>query len=236
MEQRPVLSAELLDNGLLSEDEILRRLQGRQPSGRRASPDVELTTRNEPSLRGDHELNPGLYDSEQKLRAAAVLVPIVLHPAGANVLLTRRTDHLNDHAGQIAFPGGRLEPGDEGPREAALRETREEIGLAARHIEIVSELDTYVTRTGFEVTPLVGLLRPPFDLKADPFEVAEIFEVPLGYFLREESREIHSREWRGEERHFFVYPYENYYIWGATAGMLNNLAEWLSDRRAQEPC
>lgn len=229
MEQQQVLPAEHLDNALLSEDEILRRLCRRQPSGRRASPDVALNERAEPPLRGDHELNPGLYDSTQDLRAAAVLVPIVLHAAAPSVLLTRRTDHLNDHAGQIAFPGGRLDPGDSGAREAALRETREEIGLAGEHIKIVSELDTYVTRTGFEVTPLVGLVRPPFDLKADPFEVAEIFEVPLGYFLEEGSREIHSREWRGEARRFFVYPYRDYYIWGATAGMLNNLAEWLSD-------
>ena len=229
MEQQEILPAKHLDSALLSEDEILRRLSGREPSGRRASPDVALNESPEPPLRGDHELNPSLYDSTQALKAAAVLVPIVLHAAGPSVLLTRRTDHLNDHAGQIAFPGGRLDPGDAGPRDAALRETREEIGLAGEHIEIVSELDTYVTRTGFEVTPLVGLLRPPFDLKADPFEVAEIFEVPLGYFLAEGSRKIHSREWRGEERRFFVYPYQNYYIWGATAGMLNNLAEWLSD-------
>ena len=209
MEQQPVLPAEHLDNALLSEDEILRRLRGRQPSGRRASPDVALKNNTEPPLRGDHELNPGLYDCTQRLKAAAVLVPIVLHTAGPSVLLTRRTDHLNDHAGQIAFPGGRLDPGDAGPREAALRETREEIGLAGKYIEIVSELDTYVTRTGFEVTPLVGLVRPPFDLTADPFEVAEIFEVPLGYFLDEGSRRIHSREWRGEERRFFVYPYRD---------------------------
>lgn len=224
MEQQPVLRPRRLAHGVLNAAEITTRLSRHRPSGRRASPDAPL--------RGDHELNPGLYDSAQSLKAAAVLVPIVLHDSGANVLLTRRTDHLNDHAGQIAFPGGRLDPEDAGPRDAALRETREEIGLASKQIEIVSQLDIYVTRTGFEVTPLVGLVKPPIDLKADPFEVAEIFEVPLNYFLEEGSRQVHSRVWRGQERRFFVYPYKDYYIWGATAGMLNNLAEWLEDRRA----
>ena len=232
MEQQSVLRPRPLGAGLLSEADILCRLGRRRPAGRRSALPVEGKGTAGSELRGDHELNPELYDDSARLRAAAVLVPIVLQDEEPQVLLTRRTDHLNDHAGQIAFPGGRLDPQDAGPREAALRETREEIGLAPEHIEIVGQLDIYVTRTGFEVTPLVGFVRPPVDLKADPFEVAEIFEVPLAFFLNERSREIHSRQWRGEERRFFVYPYEDYYIWGATAGMLNNLAEWLNETKA----
>lgn len=231
MEQQSVLRSRPPGSGLLSEAEILRRLGRRRTPGRRSALRVQGKAKADASLRGDHELNPGLYDESARLRAAAVLVPIVLEREEPQVLLTRRTEHLTDHAGQIAFPGGRVEPQDAGPREAALRETREEIGLAPKHIDIIGQLDIYVTRTGFEVTPLVALVRPPFDLKADPFEVAEIFEVPLAFFLNDGSREIHSRQWRGEERRFFVYPYEDYYIWGATAGMLNNLAEWLNETK-----
>ncbi len=232
MEQQSVLRSYPLGAGLLSETEILRRLGRRRPAGRRSALATPSKASSGSDLRGDHELNPGLYDDSARLRAAAVLVPIVLQAEEPQVLLTRRTDHLNDHAGQIAFPGGRVDPGDAGPQEAALRETREEIGLPPERIELIGQLDTYVTRTGFEVTPLVGLVRPPFQLKADPFEVAEIFEVPLAFFLNDGSREIHSRQWRGEERRFFVYPYQDYYIWGATAGMLNNLAEWLNETKA----
>ncbi len=168
-----------------------------------------------------------MYEPAEKLTQAAVLIPIVERSEGLTVLLTKRTAHLHDHAGQISFPGGRVDPGDNGPESTALRETEEEIGLAREHIRLVGQLDTYVTRTGFEISPLVGLVRPPFDLKPDDFEVAEVFEVPLGFILDPASQQRQSRMFQGALRHFYVFPYDNYYIWGATAGMLVNLTEVL---------
>ncbi len=178
--------------------------------------------------RGDHDLNPDIYRPNQKLTKAAVLVPVVTHDNGLTVLLTRRTDHLHDHAGQVSFPGGRVETADQDDEAAALRETEEEIGLDRRHIRTVGRLDTYVTGTGFEVAPLVGLVTPPFALALDEFEVAEVFEVPLRFFLDPANREIQSRIYRGKERHFFAFPYRGHFIWGATAGMLVNLTEVLA--------
>ncbi|MGO1118754.1 CoA pyrophosphatase [Rhodovibrionaceae bacterium A322] len=178
--------------------------------------------------RGDHDLNPDTFRPTRRLTGAAVLVPLVQRPEGLTVLLTRRTDHLHDHAGQVAFPGGRIDPEDENAIAAALRETEEEVGLARRHIEIIGRLDTYITRTGFDVTPVVGSVTPPFDLELDAFEVAEAFEVPLSLFLDTSNREIQTWVIDDVERYFYVYPYQDYFIWGATAGMLNNLAEILT--------
>lgn len=174
--------------------------------------------------RGDHDLNPGM-GAPDKTRAAAVLVPIVGRDDGLTVLLTRRSDSLPVHKGQISFPGGRVEEDDVDDVETALRETEEEIGLTRDRIEVIGRLDTYTTRTGFEVTPVVGLVRPPFDLTADPVEVAEIFEVPLDFVLDTGNHERHSRDWQQSTRHFWALPYQHYYIWGATAGMLVNLAD-----------
>lgn len=203
--------------------EIAQRLADRAP-GRRASADVRPPAA---VPRGDHDLNPDFYDPARALVPAAVLVPIVEHEEGLTVLLTRRTDHLDVHAGQISFPGGHLHEG-ETAEEAALRETEEEVGLPREHIRLVGRLDTYVTRTGFEVAPLVGVVTPPFPLALDSFEVAEVFEVPLPFFLAPGSRQRHSRVYQGRERHFYAFPYDSYYIWGATAGMLINLVEVLS--------
>ncbi len=180
--------------------------------------------------RGDHELNPELYDPNQELRQAAVLVPIVLNPAGPSLLLTRRTAHLKHHSGQIAFPGGGAEPGDGTPEETALREAEEEVGLDRSRIEVVGRLDTYVTRTGFDVTPVIGQLQHPLGLTLQESEVESAFEVPLDFFLDPASRKIDSRLYAGATRFFYAFPYNNYYIWGATAGMINNLVEVLSDR------
>ncbi|MBL8833275.1 MAG: CoA pyrophosphatase [Rhodospirillales bacterium] len=182
-------------------------------------------------VRGDHDGNPGMAPAGE-LRPAAVLVPLVERPDGLSVLLTQRTAHLHDHAGQISFPGGRIEPDDPDPVAAALRETEEEIGLHRRHVEIVGRLDTYQTRTSYEVTPVVGLVRPPFDLVPDTFEVAEIFEIPLSFVLDPRNRERRSRHFQGTERHFWVLPYPDRYIWGVTAGMLVNLAEVLQGEDA----
>jgi len=180
-----------------------------------------------PHGRGDHNLNPDLYP-DGPLTPAAVLVPLVDRPGGMTVLLTQRTDHLNDHAGQISFPGGRVEEQDADVVATALRETEEEIGLSRTHVEVVGRLDQYVTRTGFSVTPVVAVVRPGFSLELDSFEVADAFEVPLTFVLDPGNHERHSRVWNGAERFFFVLPYEDRYIWGATAGMLVNLYEVLS--------
>ena len=176
--------------------------------------------------RGDHDLNPGMRP-EGPLTPAAVLVPLVLRPGGPTVLLTQRTDHLHDHAGQISFPGGRIEGGDATPEAAALRETEEEIGLAPSRVELIGRLDTYVVRTGFEVTPVVGFVNPPLHLNLDPFEVAEVFEVPLAFILDRGNYERQSREYKGAQRFFYVVQYEDRYIWGATAAMLVNLVDIL---------
>ncbi len=224
MEQGQILSDG--QPGALSAEEIARRLAGAVP-GRRAAPGHALPADGAPP-RGDHELNPELYEPGRRLRHAAVLVPLIERPDSLNVILTVRSQHLPDHKGQIAFPGGRIDPGDAGPREAALREAEEEIALARGQVRVLGELDTYVTRTGYQIHPFVGLVRPPVALRPEPLEVDEIFEVPLGFILQAGSRQTHSRVWQGATRHFYVYPYGDYYIWGATAGMLNNLSELLA--------
>lgn len=158
-----------------------------------------------------------------RLTPAAVLIPIVRRDPGPTVLLTQRTAHLNDHAGQISFPGGRAEAGDTSSVETALRETREEIGIEPQRVEILGQLPAYTTRTGFCVTPVVGFLVPPFELAPDTFEVAEVFEVPLVFLLDPANHQRHSVVHEGMTRQFWAMRYGRYYIWGATAGMLMNL-------------
>ena len=199
-------------------DDIIARL-------REAASDVGIR-RSGQRTRGDHDLNPGLW-ADKPLTSAAVLVPIVAHPDQLTVLLTRRTAHLHDHAGQISFPVGRIDPCDEDPVACALREAEEEVGLPPELTEVVGRLDTYQTRTGFEIVPVVGIVRPPFTLKPDPFEVAEAFEVPLDFIVDSANHRRDSRVFQGAERHFWAMPYGTYYIWGATAGMLVNLSEVL---------
>lgn len=181
-----------------------------------------------PRERGDYDLNPD-YRPAGALTPAAVLVPIIEHAGGMTVLLTQRTDHLNDHAGQVSFPGGKIDDTDADEIEAALRETQEEVGIEPGLVEVVGRLDDYITGTGFTITPVVGLLQPGFTVTPDPFEVADVFEVPLAFFLDAANHHRESRFWKGRERHFYVMPYEDRYIWGATAGMLVNLYDALKD-------
>jgi 8-oxo-dGTP pyrophosphatase MutT (NUDIX family) len=162
------------------------------------------------------------------LKPAAVLVPVVDRGGELTVLFTRRTDHLYDHAGQISFPGGRAEPDERSAAQTALREAEEEIGLAADRVEILGTLSEYVTVTGYRVTPVVGLIYPPLELKPDDFEVAEIFEVPLSFLLDPSNHQRNSVVHLGRRRLYYAMPYGQYYIWGATAGMLMNLYGFLS--------
>ncbi len=157
------------------------------------------------------------------LTSAAVLVPVIERPGELTVLFTQRTAHLSDHAGQVSFPGGRSEPTDPSPVFTALRETEEEIGLDPALIEVLGLLPEYRTGTGFRVTPVVGLVRPPFALNPDSYEVAEIFETPLSFFLDPANHQRHSMEIGGVMRHYYAMPYAGHFIWGATAGMLVSL-------------
>jgi len=179
----------------------------------------------------DYDLNPGMRSERPagELRRAGVLIPIVARPDGATVLLTRRPDHMRDHAGQVAFPGGRVECADAGPLDAALREAEEEIGLPRALVEVVGALDAYETRTGFLITPAVGVLAPGFTPRPDPAEVAAVFEIPLALVLDPSNHQRHSREWRGTLRHFYVLPWVSHSIWGATAGMLVQLYRRLAE-------
>lgn len=181
----------------------------------------------EPELRGDGRVAPG----DRAPTEAAVLVPLVQRPDGLHVLLTRRTDHLHDHAGQISFPGGRRDEGDADAVATALRETQEEIGLEQRHIEIIGQLPAYTTITRYVVTPVVALVQPPFELQLDSFEVAEAFEVPLPFLMNPGHHQRHVFEWAGEHRQFLSMPWHDgqreYFIWGATAAMLRNFYRFL---------
>ena len=181
-------------------------------------------------LRSDFDLNPEL-DAVKEIakapRPAAVLVPIVARDE-LTVLLTQRTEHLPSHAGQVAFPGGKLEPSDAGPLAAALRETMEEIGLVSSAIEPLGYLDGYLTGTGFHVVPVVAFVQPDFSLSLDASEVADAFEVPLSFLLNSNNHETHTREWRGTQRSYYAMPYGDRFIWGATAGMIRNLHERLA--------
>lgn len=163
----------------------------------------------------------------RRLVPAAVLVPIIDRPDGLSLLLTRRAEDLKHHPGQISFPGGRLESTDAGPAAAALRETREEVGLSADRIEVLGYLDNYLTITGYSVTPVVAMVRPGFTLELDTTEVAEAFEVPLEYVLdRDRVQQRYSR-FLGLRLPYFEIPYGEYNIWGATAGMLISLRQRL---------
>jgi len=179
-------------------------------------------------FRGDFQSDPSL-PIKDTLRPAAVLVPLVDRNEGMSVLLTLRDSKLPHHAGQISFPGGRIEAHDATAAETALRETEEEIGLPRAQVELIGRLDDYITGTGFLVAPIVGLVRPPYELTPDPSEVAGVFEVPLAFFLDPANHRRESRMFNGVERRFYAMPYGDKYIWGATAAMLMNLYDLLRD-------
>ncbi|MGC2201943.1 MAG: CoA pyrophosphatase, partial [Stellaceae bacterium] len=177
---------------------------GRRGFGGAADPAEAAAVRE--ATRGDHDLNPGMTPPSSALRPAAVLVPLIDRPGRMSVLFTQRTPHLSAHAGQISFPGGRIEESDADATEAALRETEEEVGLTRDHVTIVGRLDTYVTGTGFEITPVVGIVKVPYPLAIDPFEVAEVFEVPLSFVVDPSNHRRMTRELDQRARVFFVLP------------------------------
>jgi 8-oxo-dGTP pyrophosphatase MutT (NUDIX family) len=170
----------------------------------------------------------GTEGREAASTAAAVLIPVIAHPQALTVLFTQRTPHLRSHSGQVSFPGGRAEPGDASAEFTALRETEEEIGLSRSAVEVLGRLPDYRTRTGYRVTPVVGLLTPPVAFAPDPNEVASIFEVPLEFLLDERNRQRRTREFQGQQVGYYVFEYQEKVIWGATAGMLVNLHRMLA--------
>ena len=174
--------------------------------------------------RGDFNLAPG-WRAAGPLAPAAVLVPLVERASGITVLLTRRTDHLPDHAGQVSFPGGRAEPEDSGPVATALREAEEEIGLDPQLVDLVGLLDLYETVTGYLITPVVSFVSDRLTLRPDPDEVAEVFEIPLALALDRANYRRESVMYRGQRRGFYSLSHGDHYVWGATAGMLVNLCE-----------
>ncbi|WP_409559323.1 CoA pyrophosphatase [Accumulibacter sp.] len=198
-------------------------LSGPPPAAASSAVDLDLLRQvllAEPSP-ASFVLEDGVGDEE--LMPAAVLFPIVQRMGEPTVLLTQRTAHLKDHPGQISFPGGRCESADSSPAHTALRETAEEIGLSPANVEIVGYLPEYRTSTGFRVTPVVAMVTPPFDLCLDAFEVAEAFEVPLSFLMDPANHQQHSLHYRGKLRHYYAMPYGDYFIWGATAGIIMSL-------------
>jgi 8-oxo-dGTP pyrophosphatase MutT (NUDIX family) len=180
-------------------------------------------------FRGDHDLNPDLPTAtaaHTTLRSAAVLVPVVDRGGETSVILTQRAAHLKSHGGQVAFPGGKMEK-DETALHAAMRETMEEIGLAATHIEPIGLLDTYRSGTGFTIVPVLAMVSPGFSLTIDASEVADVFEVPLEFLMTPKNHRQHSVETHGRVRHFHAMPYGDRYIWGVTAGILRTMYERL---------
>ena len=204
----------------LSAEDFFARVQSRLtldvPSG--------LTDPNVTPVRGDHDADPVMRKiaKVRPIRPAAVLVPIVDYSEPA-VLLTQRAQHLPDHAGQVSFPGGKIDGGDADPRASALREAEEEIGLGGRHVEPLGYLDLYMTTLGYRVVPVIARVKPGFVLKLNPNEVDATFEVPLDFLMNQNNVQRHSRDWQGMTRHYYAITFGERYIWGVTAGILRNL-------------
>jgi 8-oxo-dGTP pyrophosphatase MutT (NUDIX family) len=179
--------------------------------------------------RGDDQINEAAPTAIEAAlaRPAAVLVPALARPEGVTLLLTQRASHLRDHSGQIAFPGGKIDPSDGTPLAAAVREAREEIGLSSRHVRPLGYLETYLTGTGYRIVPVVALIDPAAALRLDHREVEAIFEVPLGFLMDPSNHQLHTRMFRGRPRRYYAMPYGERYIWGVTAGIIRNLYERL---------
>ncbi len=186
---------------------------------------------NRTETRSDFDLNPGMKPIRDTIIEAAVLIPIIAHSDGPSVLMTVRTHQLKDHAGQVAFPGGRRDPGDVSPEATALRETEEEVAIPRTAIRSIGRLAPYNTRTGYRVIPIVGIIEPPIAPRPEPTEVEEIFEVPLKFLLDRQNHQRHSHDVAGTSREFYAMPYGRFYIWGATAGMIVSLADTLDLER-----
>lgn len=174
-----------------------------------------------------HRVGDDWAMDDMEFKQAAVLVAIVdkIEPS---VIFTRRPMHMKKHAGQIAFPGGKLETADKDAAHAALREAEEEIGLDAQFTDVLGYLDVYHIGSGFKICPVVVKVSPGFELKADPNEVEEIFEVPLDFLMAKQHLKIHNKQWMGKMRQYYAVEYNDYLIWGATAGMLNNMRNMLN--------
>ena len=197
----------------------------------RLAPSLGLEDLARPAAHGpsDYALSGDSADPALVVRArpASVLLPIVDRPGGLSFLLTLRASDLRAHSGQVAFPGGKIDPG-ETPLKAALREAREEIGLEARFVEPLGWLDPYLTGTGFRIAPLVALVDPSFALHVNKAEVDEVFETPFAFLMDAANHRLEQREWQGRRRTYYAMPYQGRYIWGATAGILRNLYEKLA--------
>jgi 8-oxo-dGTP pyrophosphatase MutT (NUDIX family) len=181
------------------------------------------------SCSSDFDLNPDMnLDQKFNFLEASVLIPILTFKKDLEILLTKRSNNLKNHPGQIAFPGGKKDQSDRSPIETALRETQEEVGLNPKNVEIIASLPSHKTATGFIVKPYLGLINQPFSETLRQGEVDEIFTVPYEYILNEKNFSIHTRKWNGSQRSYYVVPYGPYYIWGATARILLNLSRALS--------
>jgi 8-oxo-dGTP pyrophosphatase MutT (NUDIX family) len=178
---------------------------------------------------GDHRLNPDLRDLfvHDRLRDAAVLIPVVDHGDGATVILTKRTEKMRSHSGQVAFPGGRIDPTDASPEDAALRETLEEIGVGSEDVAVVGRMPNYVTGSGYRIAPVLGIVRPGYVPTINVDEVDDLFEVPLAFLMDPANHRRDSRVWNGRERFFYSMPYGERLIWGVTAGIVRTLYERL---------
>ena len=178
---------------------------------------------------GDHTLNPDLAPlfAHVRLRDAAVLIPVVDRGDEASVILTKRTEKLRSHSGQISFPGGRLDPTDPTPEYAALRETEEEIGLSSDFIEVIGRMPDYVSGSGFRIAPVLSVVKPDFMLTINEDEVDDAFEVPLSFLMDPANHNRESRLWQDKERFFYTMPFGDRYIWGITAGIIRTLYERL---------
>lgn len=202
----------------------------RRAQGVLADPRSRIEPGHDPSAgRSDFDLNPELAKLEgaNRRQPAAVLIPIVERDSQARVLFTQRTEHLSSHAGQISFPGGKMEPHDANVAETALREAQEEIGLEPRYVDAIGFLDDYATSTGYRISPLVAVIREGYSIVADDSEVADVFDVPLSFLMDPSNHKLLTRQWRGANRVFYAMSYGERFIWGATAGMLRNLYEAL---------